>query len=105
MRCPIETPEGSELLLAYSAHKLDAAAASTLDDHLRACERCREFTRAQREVWEALDGWSPQPVSAEFDRRLYMRIEQETGWWTRFLRPLRPMLAPRGLPAAVAACL
>jgi hypothetical protein len=103
MRCPIETPENAGLLLAYCSRKLDPAAAAILEDHVRICPACREFADGQRAVWRALDSWEAQPVSADFDRRLYQHIEQDISWWDRLLRPVRPLLVHRGLPITVAA--
>jgi hypothetical protein len=38
----------------------------------------------------------------DFDRRLYARIEQSVPWWTRWLRPLNPLLR-HSVPIAAAA--
>jgi anti-sigma factor RsiW len=105
MRCPIETPEGAELLLAFSFRKLDAERADVLESHVRQCARCGEFFGAQRSVDEALDLWVAPPVSADFDRRLYRRIEQEAGWWESLVRPFRLVFAARFVPIATAAVL
>lgn len=103
MRCPIETRENAELLLAYCSRKLDAASSAILEDHIRICPACREFASGQRAVWEALDAWEATPVSADFDRRLYQRIEKEVSWWDLLMRPFRPLLFRQGLPIAAAA--
>lgn len=103
MRCPIETRENAELLLAYCARKLDAAASAALEDHIRTCPACREFISGQQAVWNALDTWEAAPVSADFDRRLYQRIEAEVSWWDLLMRPFRPLLVRQGLPIAAAA--
>jgi hypothetical protein len=104
MRCPIETGESAELLLAYCARKLDADSMAILERHIGICPACREFAGGQRAVWEALDAWEASPVAAaDFDRRLYRRIEQEVSWWDRMMRPVRPLLFRQGLPIAAAA--
>ena len=42
------------------------------------------MTVSQKAVWDALDQWEAEPVSADFDRRLYEKIEQRgTGIWAR----------------------
>ena len=105
MNCPIETRENAELLLAYCDRRLDPSRMAILEDHLAICPACREFASAQHAVWEALDSWEAAPVSADFDRRLYRRIEQEGAWWDRFLRLMRPLLLSRTLPFAAAATL
>ena len=107
MKCPIETQETSELLLAYCARRLDAGTAATLERHMAACPVCREVYAGQQAVWDALDAWEAIPVSEDFDRRLYRRIEAQasTPWWQRVVRPLTPVLVHRGLPIMAAACL
>jgi hypothetical protein len=103
MKCPSETPKSVELLLALSAGKLEGPQTVALAEHAAACPACRAFTAAQDAVWQSLDGWEAPPVSADFDRRLYRRIEQETSWWDLFLRPLRSLMVHRALPIAAAA--
>lgn len=122
MKCLIETQESVELLLAYCARKLDAGNAAVVERHVGVCPACREFANGQRALWEGLDTWEAAPVSPDFDRRLYQRIEKEVSWWDLLIRPFRPMLADRpgsgfartrrlshnafrqGLPVAAAAC-
>jgi hypothetical protein len=69
------------------------------------CPACREFSSGQRAVWDALDAWEPPPVTLDFDRRLYRRIDREVSWWDLLMRPLRPVMLRQGLPIAAAACL
>ena len=112
MKCPIETHENAELLLAYCARKLDPETQILLERPLAVCPACREFQRNQETVWQALDAWDAMPVSSDFDRRLYRRIEEEkahASWWSRLVAPFRPAFAlptmSRGVPLAAAACL
>ena len=109
MRCPIETQDSAELLLAYCARKLDLESRTILERHMAVCPACQEFQHNQQAVWDALDAWEAEPVSRDFDRRLYRRIEQQGHWWERVTRPLRPVFASallgRGVPIAAAACL
>lgn len=105
MKCPIESQEHSESLLAYGSGKLDAASTAVLEEHFRNCAACREFAARQRAVWSAMDLWEAAPVSADFDRRLYRRIKTEISWWDRLRRPFAPILLGHGLPVAAAACI
>ncbi len=105
MRCPIETRDTADQLLAYCARKLDPESTAVLERHMETCAACREFAEGQRLVWEALDEWEVMPVSADFNRRLYRRIDEQVSWFDRFMRPVRPMLVRQGLPIAAAACL
>jgi len=102
MNCLTQFGENSELLLAYSAGKLNPETKAEWDRHLETCAGCRELVRRQESVWAALDAWEAAPVSPDFDRRLYHRIEQEVSWWDRLLRPFRPMLVRQALPVAAA---
>jgi len=111
MKCPMETQESTELMLAYCAGRLDPEKTIALERHLAACPACRDFQHRQQVVWEALDAWETMPVSPDFDRRLYQRIDAEaqTSWWARLTRPLRPAfgagLLSRGVPLAATLCL
>ena len=67
------------MLLAHTSRKLDAERAAVLEEHLANCPACREYAAAQFAVWEALDAWEAPEVSADFDRRLYARIDEEVG--------------------------
>jgi anti-sigma factor RsiW len=110
MKCPME--ENAEVLLACCAGKLNSETQIILERHLAVCPACREFMARQEAVWQALDSWEAMPVSPDFDRRLYRRIEEEAAhasWWSRLVRPFRPMFAAplmsRSVPLAAAACL
>ena len=105
MNCPLEFPENSQALLDYSAGKLDPQHTSAVQQHLAVCPACREFTAGQLRVWDAMDAWEAPPVSADFNRRLYARIDQDVSIWQRIMRPFRPLMVHRGLPIAAAACL
>jgi hypothetical protein len=107
MRCPIEAQENAELLLSYSARKLDPDSTALLEGHIEECAACREFRDGQRALWEALDEWEARPVSPDFDRRLYRRIEEQDrmAWWARIFGPLRPAFLRPALPLAATACL
>ncbi len=82
MNCPMENREGEELLLNYVSGALDAQEAASFDQHMLTCAACREFAHGQKAVWEALDLFEPASISADFDRRLYQRIEK-VSWWDR----------------------
>jgi len=105
MNCPLEAPESADLLLEYCARSLSPESTAILERHIAVCPACRHFADGQRAVWEALDSWEAAPVSADFDRRLYSRIESEASWRERVWRAVRPIFAYRGIPAAATACL
>ncbi len=97
MKCPIKTQENPDVVLAYCAGSLSRDTAAELERHMEACPECRSTVDAQQAVWDALDRWEAAPVAADFDRRLYRRIEREASvrWWSRL----------RLVPVAVAASL
>jgi hypothetical protein len=106
MNCPIRTQENADWLLDYSAGKMDRERVALLEQHLEICAECTKFVEAQRVVWSALSGWQPQPVSDDFDRRLYSVIDQAkpASWIGRLIRPIRPLFWRPMVPIA-AACL
>lgn len=85
MNCPIQTEETAELLLAYTARRLDPAKTAILESHMDVCPECAEFRVRQELVWQALDAWEAPSVTADFNRRLYQRIESEAAapWYVR----------------------
>ena len=103
MKCPLET--NPEILVAYSSRQLSGNQPEQLEAHLQSCSPCREFVDRQRVVWEALDGWEAPPVPADFDRRLFQRIEAEVSWWQRVRGRMSLLLVYRALPVTAAACL
>jgi hypothetical protein len=85
MNCPIRNEETADLLLAYTARRLDNAKSATLEAHMASCPECAEFRVGQELVWQALDAWEAPPVTTDFNRRLYQRIEVEAAapWYKR----------------------
>jgi len=112
MRCPLEDrenagKENAELLLNYSARRLDSRTTAVLEAHMGSCPACRGFRDEQQALWMTLDQWEAHPVSLDFDRRLYRKIEEQgqLSWWSRLFGPLRPMLLQPALPLVATACL
>jgi anti-sigma factor RsiW len=105
MNCPIKTHENADWLLDYSAGKLNAERTTLVERHMETCLDCARFVEGQRVVWSALSQWEPGDVSADFNRRLYQRIDQArpASWFNRLFRPLGPLWRPV-VPLA-AACL
>ena len=93
MHCPFKAGEktgevyreASEAIIAYGAGTLPAAGNHAFRQHLETCALCKGAVEAQREVWSALDAWTPAPVPANFDERVYARIDayQQQSWWHR----------------------
>ncbi len=105
MTCSLDNRE--ERLIDYVSGSLDARDAALFEKHLEACAECREFVAGQKAVWNALDVFEAAPVSADFDRRLYVAMAQ-TSWWDRIVAsvttPFRmPWWVRHGLPIAAAA--
>jgi len=105
MRCPIASRENLEWLLDYGTARMTAGDAAALERHLANCAACREMVEGRRAVDSALDLWEAPEVSRAFNRQLYQRIQQESGWRDRLREPFRWLVAGRGIPAAAAGCL
>jgi hypothetical protein len=107
--CPLENGNTAELVLAYGARTLDADQDAAFERHMLSCADCRELAAAQRAVWSALDDWKPEPISSNFDAKLYQRIltEEQRPWWQRLFRanwsfrPAMPVAAACGILIAV----
>jgi len=106
MNCPIQD-RNLEVLVDYAARQLDPETARALERHLADCAACRSIAADQTAVWNALDAWEAPPVSPDFDRRLYRRIEQEVRfpWWQRLTRPFVVMPLRQALPLTASAAL
>ncbi len=81
MQCPLRTKEGKELFIAHSAGALAPTLKTAFEAHLKVCPECRRTAQAQEAVWASLDAWEPPPVSVDFNRRLYARLESERHWY------------------------
>jgi hypothetical protein len=108
MSCQIRSEEHTDHLLAYSAGKLDGEAAAKLELHMSSCDECAAIGKAQSGVWNLLDNWEVRPVSADFNRRLYARIDAASSesWLDRVSASvndfLRPVFARPAFPLAAA---
>jgi anti-sigma factor RsiW len=93
MTCPLQTEE-TDLLLDYSAGRLDATRTAALARHMETCPGCVRFTTEQAAVWKALDEWQPAPVSMDFNRRLWQRIDAAAAvpWYKNFGEIWKPAI-------------
>jgi anti-sigma factor RsiW len=105
MLCPVQEKGNAEMLLSYCARTLDPDTQVILERHMEMCPACRRFAAEQQAIWEALASWQPEPVSANFDQRMYARIEAEAGtpWWQRMI-PSGMHLSWRPTLSIAAAC-
>lgn len=83
--CPSKSEEAIDLLLDYSAGRLDAQRTLLLERHMDGCADCAHFRHEQAAVWQALDAWEPAPVSIDFNRRLWQRIDADASspWYSK----------------------
>lgn len=105
MQCPSQNGKDIEVVLAHLSGRLSPDEAEAFRSHAESCAACQDAMLAQQVVSDAMDGWEPEPISANFDQQLFGRIEQEESkkWWSRLFRPLWPMrLRPAVAAAAVA---
>jgi hypothetical protein len=108
MSCQIRSEEHTDRLLAYSAGKLRGETAVKLELHMRSCVECAAVGKAQSDVWNLLDNWQVRPVSVDFNRQLYAKIDaaSSASWLERFTASvnefLRPVFARPAFPLAAA---
>lgn len=84
--CPLmEGGDHAERLLDFANRKLSVEASLVIEQHAASCAACSAFVESQRAVWNALDEWDAAEISADFDRRLWARIEVEerAPWYVR----------------------
>ena len=86
--CSLDNGNSAELIVAYGARTLTPEAEAAFERHMSMCANCRELAAAQREIWSAMDAWTPEPISQNFDAKLYQRIatEEQGTWWRQVLR-------------------
>ena len=102
MLCPLKERGDAGLPLDYCAGRLGAEAAGEMERHVEECPDCRALVGSQSAVWKALEEWRAAPVSADFDRSLFRKIDAEArdGWWNRLARRWLAGLPRPMLPAA-----
>ncbi len=110
MNCPTKKNEDAEILLDYCAQTLSPIETAEFEIHLKQCADCSRLVEAQKEVWGALDAWTPAPVSVNFDARLYARIAEEQAapgwrlWLRRIFQPALPYPLWKSTVPLIAAC-
>jgi anti-sigma-K factor RskA len=110
MNCPTKRNEDAEILLDYCAQTLSPEQTAEFEIHMKQCADCSRLVEAQREVWGALEAWTPHPVSTNFDARLYERIAKEQTapgwqlWLRRIFHPPVPYPLWKSAVPLVAAC-
>ena len=110
MNCPTKRNEDAEILLDYCAQTLSPMQTAEFEIHLQQCADCSRLVEAQKEVWGALEAWTPVPVSVNFDARLYARIaKEETApawqlWLRRIFQPPVPYPLWKSAVPLIAAC-
>jgi len=100
MRCPLEFDQSAELIVGYGARTLDPDAIAAFERHIHSCAACCQAAAVQKAVWAALDDALDEcpalAVSADFDQRLFRRIQaaENRSWWLwRALVPASACLA------------
>jgi anti-sigma factor RsiW len=110
MNCPTKRNENAEILLDYCAQTLSPEMTAEFEIHLEQCADCARLAAAQKEVFGALEAWTPVPVSPNFDARLYARIAKEQAapawqlWLSRIFHPPVPYPLWKSAIPLVAAC-
>ena len=95
MNCLSQQKDGADILVRYFERTLEPARTLALESHLADCADCRALVG----IWDSLDEWATLPViSADFDNRLYARIEKasQPSLWARlaeYVKPAFPLAA------------
>jgi len=104
MECLRKNGKSDELVMAYTAGTLEPETQIAMERHMSECQDCRDVAARQRAVWEALDEWKPEPVSPDFNARLFQRISEDAAvaWWRRPFRYNWSWLFRPAVPVAAA---
>ncbi|MBC7926600.1 MAG: hypothetical protein H7039_13170 [Bryobacteraceae bacterium] len=78
MNCPVRTGQ-TGILVEHASGRLQSELAGSVNEHAATCPECTSILKAQSKVQDALSEWTAEPVSADFDRRLFQRIEEDHG--------------------------
>lgn len=107
MFCPLKSEETIDVLLDYSAGRLDRVRSALLEEHIVVCADCAAFRAGQSEVWQVLDAWEPEPVSLDFNRRMWQKIDAAAAapWYRKLADSLRMGAWKPALPLTVAVVL
>ena len=91
MICPLLSEDSMAVLLDYSAGRLDQTQTALFERHVESCESCAAFLGEQTSLWQTLGEWETPPVSLDFNRRLWRRIDglRSQPWYRRFSASVR----------------
>jgi anti-sigma factor RsiW len=105
--CPLSSEDTIDVLLDYSAGKLDKLRSTRFEQHIPACSECSAFLAGQSHVWQTLDTWQPEPVSMDFNRCLWRRIDDAAAepWYRKLADSLRMGAWKPAVPLTAAAFL
>jgi anti-sigma factor RsiW len=94
----------TDILLDHAAGRLNALNAARFEEHMALCPECAAFSREQSLVWNVLDVWEPVPVSLDFNRRLWQRIDaaEAEPWYRRLVEVLRTASWTPAIPLTAA---
>jgi len=101
--CPSE-----DILLDYTAGRLNRTQAALFDAHADQCPHCAAVRMSQAAIWQSLDEWKPAPVSEGFNRELWRRIDadaRKSSWTHELAAALQFSFWKRLAPLAVAMAL
>lgn len=107
MTCPYRNEDRIDVLLDYSAGRLDAARTNLLEQHMMECSKCAEFRSGQHRVWQAMDGYMAPPLSADFNRGVWRKIDAAAAepWYRNLGRVLSEGVWKPVFPLAAAVLL
>ena len=111
MNCPTKRNEDAEILLDYCAQTLSPMQTAEFEIHLKQCADCSRLVEAQKEVWGALEAWTPpaglEPISTRGFMPASLRSKPRphgSVWLRRIFQPPVPYPLWKSAIPLVAAC-
>jgi len=106
MTCPSRRTD-TTLLLDYAMGRLTPAQSALVAHHASECDDCATALVEYSSVSDALDLWKAPPVSTQFNRRLWERIESaaRAPWYAQVADWFRSRSLKPGIPVAATALL
>lgn len=75
MKCPLLDKSTGGLAFDRLTARVDAGPSTPLARHIAECPACQAFRTEHANLLQLMDAWEEAPVSPDFNRRLWRRID------------------------------